>query len=86
MDPVPRSANGFLSSLPADDFELVRPYLRTAALVPELALVEAGDALRRAYLPHSGVISLAVKLARGKKRSDRDGRPRQHLRLVLRAG
>ena len=65
MDSTPRSPNGFLSSLSADDFELVRPYLRTVDLVSESMLVEAGETLKRAYLPHRGLISLGVKLARG---------------------
>jgi CRP-like cAMP-binding protein len=65
MDAGPRSPNGFLSSLPTDDFELIRPHLRTVDLVHELVLVEVGETLRRAYLPHRGVISLVVKLARG---------------------
>jgi CRP-like cAMP-binding protein len=65
MDPAPRSPNGFLSALSADDFELIRPHLRTVDLPPELVLVEVDETLKRAYLPHSGVISLVVKLARG---------------------
>jgi CRP-like cAMP-binding protein len=54
-----------LSSLTADDFELVRPHLRTADLSQDLVLVEVDEILKRAYLPHRGVISLVVKLARG---------------------
>jgi CRP-like cAMP-binding protein len=54
-----------LSALAADDYELIRPHLRTADLVQELALVEVDETLRRAYLPHRGVISLVVKLAKG---------------------
>ncbi len=65
MDSAPRSPNGFLSSLTADDFELLRPYLRTVDLPQELVLVEVDEPLKRAYLPHRGVISLVVKLARG---------------------
>ena len=65
MDSAPRSPNGFLSSLPADDFELIRPHLRTVDLVQEFMLVEVDETLKRAYLPHSGVISLVVKLAKG---------------------
>jgi CRP-like cAMP-binding protein len=65
LDSAPRSANGFLSTLAADDFELIRPHLRTVDLVSENILVEVGDPLRRAYLPHTGVISLVVKLAKG---------------------
>jgi CRP-like cAMP-binding protein len=65
MDSVPRSPNGFLAALAADDFELIRPHLRTLDLVPEAALVEVDETLTRAYLPHKGVISLVVRLARG---------------------
>src|SRR6202007_158171 len=65
LDSAPRSPNGFLSSLSADDFELVRPYLRTVDLVQDGVLVSAGEPLKRAYLPHRGVISLVVNLAKG---------------------
>lgn len=65
LDSAPRSPNGFLSSLSADDFELIRPYLRTVDLVQDFVLVEVGETLKRAYLPHKGVISLVVKLAKG---------------------
>ena len=37
MDSVPRSPNRFLSALSADDFELVRPHLRTVDLTTEWA-------------------------------------------------
>ena len=60
-----RSPNGFLSSLSADDFELIRPHLRTVDLVQDFVLVGVGETLKRAYLPHRGVISLVVNLARG---------------------
>ena len=65
MDLTPRSPNGFLSSLSADDFELIRPHLRTVDLVQDFVLVAVGEALSRAYMPHRGVISLVVDLARG---------------------
>ncbi len=65
MDTTARSPNGFLSSLSADDFELVRPHLRTVDLVQDFVLVAVGDTLKRAYLPHRGLISLVVDLARG---------------------
>jgi CRP-like cAMP-binding protein len=54
-----------LSSLSADDFELIRPHLRLADLDPEMVLLEIDETLKRAYFPHKGVISLVVKLARG---------------------
>ena len=65
MAPAPRPPNGFLASLSEDDFELVRPHLKTADLTQEFVLVEVDEVLKRAYLPHRGVISLVVKLARG---------------------
>src|ERR1700682_3259605 len=65
LDSVPRSPNGFLSSLAVEDFELIRPHLRTIDLVQETVLVEVDEALKRAYLPHKGVVSLVVKLAKG---------------------
>ena len=65
MDSAPRSPNGFLSALTADDFELIRPHLRTADLNQETVLVEVDETRKRAYFPHRGVISLVVKLARG---------------------
>jgi CRP-like cAMP-binding protein len=65
LEATPRSPNGFLSALSADDFELIRPHLKPVDLVQDSVLVEAGDTLTRAYLPHRGVISLTVHLARG---------------------
>src|SRR6201992_3772110 len=63
----PRSTNGFLSALNPDDYELVRPHLKTVDLSQDLVLVEVDETLKRAYLPHRGVISLIVKLARGEQ-------------------
>ena len=65
MDSTFRSPNGFLSSLSADDFELIRPHLRGADLVQDSVIVAAGETLKRAYLPHRGIISLVVDMARG---------------------
>src|ERR1700726_424752 len=65
MDSAPRSPNGFLAALAADDFELIRPHLRTVDLVQETVLVEVDETLKRVSLPHRGVISLIVRLAKG---------------------
>jgi CRP-like cAMP-binding protein len=62
LEPISRSPNGFLESLSAADFELLRPHLRTIELVHESTLLEVGDVLKQAYFPHSGVISLVVNL------------------------
>ncbi|QOZ22602.1 Crp/Fnr family transcriptional regulator [Bradyrhizobium sp. CCBAU 51753] len=67
LDTVPRSPNGFLSSLSASDFELIRPHLRTVDLAADSVLIEADEVLKRAYMPHRGVISLVVKLAKGER-------------------
>jgi CRP-like cAMP-binding protein len=67
LDSAPRSFNGFLSALSPDDYELIRPHLRTVELSQELVLVDVDDTLKRAYLPHRGIISLVVKLARGEQ-------------------
>jgi CRP-like cAMP-binding protein len=65
LDLTPRTTNGFLSALAADDFELIRPHLKNADLPADSVLVRADDTLRRAWLPHRGVISLIVDLSKG---------------------
>ena len=58
--------NSFLASLPAKDFELLRPHLKPFDMVHEDLLFDTGETLNWAYLPHSGVISLVVGLADGR--------------------
>jgi CRP-like cAMP-binding protein len=65
LDSISRPPNGFLASLSASDFELIRPHLRTVDLAQDTTLIEVDETLKRAYLPHRGVISLVVKLSRG---------------------
>ena len=65
MTPAPRPPNGFLAALSEDDFELIRSHLKTIELTHELVLVEVDEILKRAYLPHRGLISLVVRLAKG---------------------
>jgi len=65
MNPVARSASGFLASLSADDFEAIRPNLRTVELSQERLLIEVGNAIEHVYLPHSGVVSHIVELETG---------------------
>jgi CRP-like cAMP-binding protein len=60
-----RATNGFLSALGTDDFELIRPHLKTADLLPNSVIVGAGQTLRQAWMPHRGVISLIVNLSKG---------------------
>jgi CRP-like cAMP-binding protein len=67
LETTSRPPNGFLSALSTDDFEFVRPHLRTIVLAQDLVLIEAGETLTRAFLPHHGVISLVVNLAKGER-------------------
>jgi CRP-like cAMP-binding protein len=62
-DPAPPFPNQLLASLPQTDFELVRPHLRSVEMEQGAVLVAAGAKLSRVYFPHSGVISLIVRLA-----------------------
>lgn len=65
MIPSARPPNGLLASLSEDDFELVRPHLKTVDLTHDMVLVEVDETLKRAYFPHRGLISLIVRLAKG---------------------
>jgi len=65
LAPIQRSPNHLLASLSAEDFELLRPFLRTLALTREAILAEMGQEVRRIYFPHSGVISIVVSLSLG---------------------
>jgi CRP-like cAMP-binding protein len=67
MDSTARSANGFLASLSADDFEAIRPHLRAVELSQERLLDKIGDPIKHAYLPHSGVVSRVVELESGER-------------------
>jgi CRP-like cAMP-binding protein len=64
-DPDPPFPNQLLASLPRADFELVRPHLRSVEMEQGAVLVGAGAKLSHAYFPHSGIISLIVRLAIG---------------------
>ena len=60
-----RPPNRLLQALPAAEFETLRPRLKTFAMIRNTVLVEAGAALSHVYLPHSGVISVVVRLSEG---------------------
>ena len=57
--------NCVLASLPAADFEALRPHLKPFELVQGDLLFDAGEPVNWVYFPHSGVISLVVGLADG---------------------
>ncbi|PMX83434.1 Crp/Fnr family transcriptional regulator, partial [Pseudomonas sp. GW460-C3] len=42
LETIVRPSNGFLSALSTDDYELLRPHLRTVDLPHDAVLVEAG--------------------------------------------
>ena len=79
MDSSPRSPNEFLASLSSADFGLVRPHLRTVNLAHEIVLVATGAMLPHVYFPHSGIISLVVRLVDGQTIEFGHDRPRQCL-------
>jgi CRP-like cAMP-binding protein len=54
-----------LQALPEAEFEVLRPHISVVELVRETVLAEAGAPLTYVYLPHSGVISLMVRLSEG---------------------
>jgi CRP-like cAMP-binding protein len=51
--------------MPPAELEALAPHLEFVELVRETVLVEAGSPLTRVYLPHSGVISMLVRLSEG---------------------
>src|SRR5262245_66452563 len=58
-------SNRFLAALPAQDFALVAPHLRSVSLEHGAALHEAGDDIEHVYFPQSGMISLVVVMRNG---------------------
>jgi CRP-like cAMP-binding protein len=65
MDLQQLSPNRLLANLSSGDFGLLGCHLRTTELVHAAELVAAGDELVDTYFPHSGVISLIVRLTGG---------------------
>jgi CRP-like cAMP-binding protein len=65
MQAIRSPTNHLLRVLPAADIEALRPHLENVELVREAVLVEAGSPLTHVYLPHSGVISMLVRLSQG---------------------
>ena len=65
MNGAPRSPNRLLANLSPGDFELIESQLRSLELVRTIVVATAGDDLKDAYFPHSGIISLVVRLVDG---------------------
>jgi hypothetical protein len=68
MPPGPRSTIHLLQSLPAAEFEALRPHLEFVELDREPVLVDAGAWLTHVYLPQSAIVSKAVRLSEGQWR------------------
>lgn len=62
---VSRPPNSFLRMLPDAEYERLRPHFASIELVQGDVLFAAGETIRRAYLPHGSVVSLAVALSFG---------------------
>jgi CRP-like cAMP-binding protein len=62
---LPHTDNNLLAHLPPDDFDLFSHRLRTTDLTQGSDLLAAGDPIRNIYFPHSGIISLVVRLRTG---------------------
>ena len=60
-----RPRNRLLARLTEDDFQYLRPYLKTIALEPKRILHKQGDRLRHVYFPNAGVVSMATLLPDG---------------------
>jgi CRP-like cAMP-binding protein len=67
MHSVARSANGLSASLSDEDFEAIRPHLKTVELPQDRSLIELGEAVKYVYLPHGGVVSLVVVFETGER-------------------
>src|SRR5687768_15076076 len=57
---VPQSHNRLLASLPAEDFAVVQPHLKTVEMRFADVLSHTDQAVTRVHFPHAGVISLVV--------------------------
>jgi CRP-like cAMP-binding protein len=65
LDSIHQSHNQLLASLPSADFGAIRPHLRFLELTHQSVLVRAGEPLTQVYFPHSGIISLVMRLVEG---------------------
>jgi CRP-like cAMP-binding protein len=61
-----RPPNRLLQSLPAADYEALRPHLQIVDMDREFVLIESGAALTHVFLPNSGIVSMVVSLSEGR--------------------
>ncbi len=57
--------NAFLSALPAKNFSLLAPHLRTVPLECGVTLHDVGDETEHVYFPKSGMVSLVTVMQSG---------------------
>ncbi len=57
-EPSAAFGNGLLSALPSNEYERLSPHLELVRLPPGKILYNAGDAVRHAYFPKGGMLSL----------------------------
>jgi CRP-like cAMP-binding protein len=60
-----RKLNRFLAALPAEDYGLLAPNLRTVSLRCGTVLHDHGDAIEQVYFPHRGMVSLVATMHDG---------------------
>jgi CRP-like cAMP-binding protein len=65
MQAAPRSSNRLLQVLPSAEFLFLRPHLESVELTKGAVLTKAGAPVQQVYLPHSGVVSMMVRLSEG---------------------
>ncbi|MDP1906879.1 MAG: cyclic nucleotide-binding domain-containing protein [Hyphomicrobium sp.] len=59
------ASNRLLDSLPAGDAALLKPHLKTIAMVQGASLQEQGEQIGHIYFPHNGMISLLAVMKQG---------------------
>ena len=59
------ASNRLLDSLPSGDAALLKPHLKTIAMVQGALLQEQGEQISHTYFPHSGMISLLAVMKQG---------------------
>lgn len=64
-NPALGASNRLLDSLPAGDAALLKPHLKTIAMVQGASLQEQGEQIGHIYFPHNGMISLLAVMKQG---------------------